>query len=214
MNFCAQKDSSLWNLYYCLKFTIYTNKLFEYPFLRLFKMELDASLSNTNSNCLESSYDTGVIRLIGPHLIGLSLKQTVNLLLKEFGSHGLDHAVATEFQQHILAGEWDKTDSLVEDIENLIAKTRCDDCSSHHLDEQVDTKSGINKMRLFIAEQKFLELIEDNQHIDALKCLRIEIAPLTKDISRVQHLVTLLMCKSTEEVRLKANWHSIKKIIN
>lgn len=67
-------------------------------------------------------------------------------------------------------------------------------------------KTYIRDIRLLLAEQKFLELIEDKQHLKALKCLRLEITPLTDDLKHVQHLATLLMCKSTEDVKLKANW--------
>jgi len=140
---------------------------------------------------LKSNYDTDVVRLIGQHLISLGLKQTVESLLVESGLSGLDHPVASKLQQSVLAGDWDRASSLVEELAN-------------HCEGDKDT--NINEMRLMIAEQKFLELIEDDQHIKALKCLRLEITPLTDDIKRVQHLATLLMCKSIEEVRLRANW--------
>jgi WD40 repeat protein len=205
--------------------------------------------NNNSNNCtmttataLKSNYDIDVVRLIGQHLINMGLKQTVNLLLEESGLHGLDHPLATRFQQHILAGEWDKATSLVEELMNLVmttkqqqqqqqqqqqrppvsmqtntgltsAQTTCfvngdnsgPTSSTNHL--ELEKARCVNEMRLAIAEQKFLELIEDHQHIKALKCLRLEITPLCgDDIKSVQHLATLLMCRSTEEVRLKANW--------
>lgn len=152
--------------------------------------------SNGNTNGvllpgLKSGYDTDVVRLIGQHLVSLGLKQTVDQLLVESGLGGLDHPVASRFQQHILAGEWDRAFMMLEEVANH---------------SEGDKKSNINEMRLMIAEQKFLESIEDNQHLKALKCLRSEITPLTDDTKLVQHLATLLMCKSIEEVRLRANW--------
>lgn len=140
---------------------------------------------------LKSGYDTDVVRLIGQHLVSLGLSQTVNLLLKESGLDGLDHPVASKFQQHILGGEWDRATAMIEEIA---------------IYSEGDKKSNINEMRLLLAEQKFLESIEDNQHIKALKCLRLEITPLTVDTKKVQLLTTLLMCKSIDEVKLRANW--------
>ena len=64
----------------------------------------------------------------------------------------------------------------------------------------------IANMRLAIAEQKFLELLEDGDRIRALRCLRGEITPLCNDAKRVQFLTTLLMCKSLDEIHLRANW--------
>lgn len=144
-----------------------------------------------NNSGVKSSYDTDVVRLIGQHLVSIGLKQTVDLLLEESGLNELDHPVAAKFQQHILAGEFDKASLMSEEIANY---------------SQGDRKTNINEIKLLIAEQKFLELIEDNQHIKALKCLRLEITPLTTDTKKVQYLTALLMCRSVEEVRLRANW--------
>lgn len=141
--------------------------------------------------CLKSGFDTDVVRLIGKHLISLGLKQTVDLLLQETGLKGLDHPVASRFQEYILDGDWDKASAMAEEMANY---------------SQGDKKANIQEIKLLIAEQKFLEAIEDNQLIKALKCLRLEITPLTNDTQRVQHLARLLMCKSIDEVRLRANW--------
>lgn len=140
---------------------------------------------------LKSDSDTDIVRLIGQHLISMGLKETVDLLIKESGLEGLDHPLASKLQQHILGGEWERAKKTVE----LIAS---------HLEG--DKKSNIDSMKLMIAEQKFLELIEDNHHIQALKCLRSEISPLTNDMKKVQHLATILMCKSVEDVKQRTNW--------
>lgn len=104
---------------------------------------------------------------------------------------GLDHPVATKFHRHILAGEWDKANSLVDEI------------ATHCKGEKTTNSRG---MRLLLTEQKYLEIIEDNQPLKALRCLRLEITSLTDDIKYIQHLASLLMCKSNSEVRAKANW--------
>lgn len=141
---------------------------------------------------IKSDYDTDVVRLIGHHLIGLGMNQTVEQLLKESGISGLDNPVAAKLQQHILAGEWDKTPELIEKVAEY--------------SPDVDRKNDLNEIKFLIAEQKFFELLEDEQHIQALKCLRLELTPITDDTKRVQNLATMLMCRSIEEVRQKADW--------
>lgn len=150
---------------------------------------------------LKSNYHKDVIRLIGQHLVTLGLKQTVNQLLEESGLKGLDDPVAEKFQQDILNGNWGAASSSVDSIAEYTDGAYVD---SNGDDNRKAVTS--NKLKLLIAQQKFLELIEDNQHIKALKCLRLELTPLISDTKQIQQLATLLMCKSIDEVRLKANW--------
>lgn len=147
--------------------------------------------SESKPSILNNPYDRDIVRLIGQHLNNLGYKRTVNSLLEESGLGGLDHPVATKFHRHILAGEWDKAISIVDEI-------------ATHCKGDKTTKS--RGMRLLLTEQKYLEIIEDNQPLKALRCLRLEITPLTNDVKYIQHLASLLMCKSTNEVRTKANW--------
>lgn len=157
------------------------------------KDEINSSPIIINSDCpLKSRFDIDVLRLIGQHLAGLGLKQTVDLMLQETGLGGLDHPTASEFQRNILNGDWDRAHKLLDELINYCP--------------QKDKDYILKEMRLMISEQKFLELIEDNQFIEALKCLRLEITPKTDDIEHIQHLATILMCKSIEDVRTKANW--------
>lgn len=132
-----------------------------------------------------------MVRLIGQHLIDLGFKRTVDLLFQESGLNGLDHPEATRLQQYIIGGEWEKLDSLVVEIANHSTG---------------DKEANVKEMRLIILEQKFLELVEDNRQIEALKCLRHDITPLHNDMKRIQLLASLLLCRSSEEIRLRANW--------
>uniref|UniRef100_A0A673C9E7 WD repeat-containing protein 26 n=1 Tax=Sphaeramia orbicularis TaxID=375764 RepID=A0A673C9E7_9TELE len=54
-----------------------------------------------------SQAEEDVIRLIGQHLHGLGLNQTVDLLMQESGCR-LEHPSATKFRNHVMEGEWDK----------------------------------------------------------------------------------------------------------
>lgn len=146
-----------------------------------------------NSTILKSGYDTDVVRLIGQHLIGLGLKQTVDLLLEETGLGGLDHPVASRFQQYIMEGDWDEANSLLGEMAFY---------------SKGDKKSNLNDMRYLVARQKYLELIEDNQLFKALKCLRSELTPLISadDIETPARLAKLLMCNSIEQIKNEADW--------
>lgn len=155
--------------------------------------DLNSSSMHFDSNChMNSRYDVDVVRLIGQHLESLGLKQTVELLLQETGLDGLNHPTAAEFQKCILAGEWDKAHKLIKEIINY--------CPIY------DREKIAKEMQLLVSEEKFLESIEDNLYLKALKCLRLEITPMTNDTKRIQHLTTLLMCKSIQDMRSKANW--------
>ncbi len=57
-------------------------------------------------------------------------------------------------------------------------------------------------MRFLILEQKYLENLEDGKILDALKCLRDELAPLKYNIERLHELSSFLMC--TDQLNLKS----------
>lgn len=44
------------------------------------------------------------------------------------------------------------------------------------------------KMRLMILEQKYLEMLEDGQHHEALDCLRNQVTPLKPNTEHVRQL--------------------------
>lgn len=76
---------------------------------------------------------------------------------------------------------------------------------SQHL---LDRKQIIRGMKLAIAEQKYLELLEEKQTMEALKCLQSEITPNTEtnNADHLPFLATLIFCRSTEDLKQRANW--------
>lgn len=52
-------------------------------------------------------------------------------------------------------------------------------------------------MKYLILEQKYFELIEDNQHMDALQCLRHEIQSLKIRTDRTHELTTFVFDQKT-----------------
>lgn len=73
---------------------------------------------------------------------------------------------------------------------------------------KMDKKHMISGMKLAIAEQKYLELLEDKQTMEALKCLQSEITPYAEatHVDHLPYLATLILCRSTEDLKQRANW--------
>uniref|UniRef100_H2ZTX0 TPL/SMU1 LisH-like dimerisation domain-containing protein n=1 Tax=Latimeria chalumnae TaxID=7897 RepID=H2ZTX0_LATCH len=66
-----------------------------------------------------SQSDEDVIRLIGQHLHGLGLNQTVDLLMQESGCR-LEHPAATKFRNHVMEGEWEKAENDLNELKSLV----------------------------------------------------------------------------------------------
>ncbi|KZV65911.1 WD40 repeat-like protein [Peniophora sp. CONT] len=60
--------------------------------------------------------------------------------------------------------------------------------------------------RGLLAQQKYLELLEQSRTTDALKVLRDELAPLHPDPRALQPLSSLLMCTDPTDLRHRAAW--------
>lgn len=60
--------------------------------------------------------------------------------------------------------------------------------------------------RGLLAQQKYLELLEQSRTTDALKVLRDELAPLHPDPRALQPLSSLLMCTDPADLRARAAW--------
>ena len=61
-------------------------------------------------------------------------------------------------------------------------------------------------MRFLILEQKYLENLEDGKILDALKCLRDELAPLKHNIERLHELSSFLMCSDQLNLKSLSKW--------
>jgi hypothetical protein len=132
--------------------------------------------------------DLDIIRLIGQQLGDFGLHRTLEQLMQESGCK-MDHPSATKFQVHIMEGEWERALSDLLDLKSVIKNPE-----------------AMTNMQFLILEQKFLELLDNSNGIEALKCLRNEITPLNHKKSRVHQLSGIVMCSSPEEVREALDW--------
>ncbi|KXJ24795.1 WD repeat-containing protein 26 [Exaiptasia diaphana] len=138
---------------------------------------------------LLSRVEEDVVRLVGQYLQGLGLDQSVEALMTESGCR-LEHPSAAKFRQSVMVGDWNKADGILKELKKL-----------------VERKEDISKMRFCLLEQKFLEYLEENRPIEALHCLRTELAPLKYNKERLHQLSGLIMCSSTEELYERASWN-------
>uniref|UniRef100_A0A8C3XVI7 WD repeat-containing protein 26 n=1 Tax=Chelydra serpentina TaxID=8475 RepID=A0A8C3XVI7_CHESE len=140
-----------------------------------------------------SQSDEDVIRLIGQHLHGLGLNQTVDLLMQESGCR-LEHPSATKFRNHVMEGEWDKAENDLNELKPLVH-------SPHAI-----VLGIIVRMKFLLLQQKYLEYLEDGKVLEALQVLRCELTPLKYNTDRIHVLSGYLMCSHAEDLRAKAEW--------
>ncbi|XP_076063985.1 WD repeat-containing protein 26-like isoform X2 [Oratosquilla oratoria] len=129
-----------------------------------------------------------MVRLIGQHLIGLGLKKSADLLMLESGCR-LDHPAAARFRQCVMDGEWTKAETALNELRNML-----------------DNPANLSEMRFLLLEQKYLELLESGQVLEALNCLRSQLTPLHHNMERVHHLSSLMFMSNPEDLRAAANW--------
>uniref|UniRef100_A0A668A399 WD repeat-containing protein 26 n=1 Tax=Myripristis murdjan TaxID=586833 RepID=A0A668A399_9TELE len=138
-----------------------------------------------------SQAEEDVIRLIGQHLHGLGLNQTVDLLMQESGCR-LEHPSATKFRNHVMEGEWDKAENDLNELRALM-----------HSPNAIVVSS---RMKFLLLQQKYLEYLEDGKVLEALQVLRGELTPLKYNTDRIHVLSGYLMCSHAEDLRAKAEW--------
>ncbi|KAK4429206.1 WD repeat-containing protein 26 [Sesamum alatum] len=133
-----------------------------------------------------------LVRIIAEALYSLGYSKTGARLEEESGIP-LRSTLIDSFMQQILDGKWDESVATLHEI-NLMDET-------------------IVKLASFvILEQKFFELLDGDKVMDALKTLRIEIAPLCINDDRVRELsyfivsplLNLLDGTSGQESRIKS----------
>ncbi|TSQ69486.1 WD repeat-containing protein 26 [Bagarius yarrelli] len=141
-----------------------------------------------------SQSDEDVIRLIGQHLHGLGLNQTVDLLMQESGCR-LEHPAATKFRNHVMEGEWDKAESDLNELKALM-----------------HSPNAIVRMKFLLLQQKYLEYLEDGKVLEALHVLRAELTPLKYNTERIHILSGLhtLLRQAVELQRDRCLYHNTK----
>ncbi|NWH64140.1 WDR26 protein, partial [Geococcyx californianus] len=152
-----------------------------------------------------SQSDEDVIRLIGQHLHGLGLNQTVDLLMQESGCR-LEHPSATKFRNHVMEGEWDKAENDLNELKALVHSPHAIVVRGTLELFQSCVVGLIVRMKFLLLQQKYLEYLEDGKVLEALQVLRCELTPLKYNTERIHILSGYLMCSHAEDLRAKAEW--------
>ena len=99
----------------------------------------------------------------------------------------LSFAAVAEFRLEVLEGHWDEAAAVV---------------LAFSLQKEVETE-----VLYCLKQQKYLELLEKQDSVKALECLRTELAPLKPDETATLHsLASLLLCSSAKELMEAIGW--------
>lgn len=140
-----------------------------------------------------------VTRLLIQALSGMGYGDIATSLSEQSG-YELENPTVAAFRAAILRGSW-------AEAENLLSGAVF--AGNPNADENglvLAPGSDKTTMRLWMRQQKFMELLEQRETTRALSVLRNEITPLHCDTARVHFLSGLLMCNTPEQLKGKADW--------
>lgn len=134
----------------------------------------------------EPAYKPEIIRLILQSLRTFGYSESAAQLEAESGVILEEKSVA-QFKLGVLEGHWDEVAALIPEF-NL--------------------KSEEQKQVMYcVMQQKYLELIEKQDYLQALDCLRNEVVPLKpEDTATLHTLASHLLCSTTQELMEDAAW--------
>ena len=140
----------------------------------------------TSSLLAEPSYKPEIIRLIIQSLRTFGYSESAAQLEAESGII-LEERSVTDFKQGMLEGRWDEVAQLI---------------PMFRLRQEEETQ-----VLYCVKHQKYLELIEKQDYLQALECLRNEVVPLKPEETDTLHtLASHLLCSSAEELMSDAGW--------
>lgn len=116
------------------------------------------------------------VRIIANALYSLGYKKSSARLEEESGIP-LHSSAVNIFMQHILNGNWDESINTLHKI-------------------GLSNESMVKSASFLILEQKYLELLQIDKVMEALKTLRTEIAPLSINNNRIRELSSFIMSPS------------------
>jgi hypothetical protein len=119
------------------------------------------------------------------------LSEAATTLQTESGIE-LESEIILSFRTSILQGEWQVAEQLLSKIPFLESSSA--------------EESPLPKVQFLIRQQKFLELLEKNETMQALHVLRTEITPLGQNTDRLHQLTSLVLCSSIDDVMKQAQW--------
>lgn len=138
-------------------------------------------------------------RILIQALANMGFREAAALVSRDSG-YELESPTVTAFRKAVLEGSWATAEELLE--------------SAVPASEQQQADGGLllapgadpNTMRLWLRQQKYLELLEQQQTQPALRVLRNELTPICYEHRQLHFLSGLLMCRSSEDLKTRADW--------
>ncbi|KAH6696834.1 WD domain-containing protein [Plectosphaerella plurivora] len=115
----------------------------------------------------------------------------------------LESPTVAAFRDAVLGGAWPEAEQL---LSGAALATDDEQPTPPGNGLVLSPGSDISIMRFWVRQQKFLELLEQRETSRALTVLRTELTPLHRDTNKLHFLSSLLMCRSAEELKSKAQW--------
>ncbi|KAK3951223.1 WD40-repeat-containing domain protein [Pseudoneurospora amorphoporcata] len=122
--------------------------------------------------------------------------------LSQDSGYRLENPTVAAFRAAVLDGDWGKA-------EELLNNAHFAGIANPGLRDGLILALGAdrNMMKLWLRQQKYLELLERRETSRALMVLRTELTPLCGDQhQKLEFLSSLLMCTSAEDLKDKAEW--------
>ncbi|KAK4451888.1 WD40-repeat-containing domain protein [Podospora aff. communis PSN243] len=140
-----------------------------------------------------------VTRILIQALADMGYRSAAESVSRDSG-YELESPTVAAFRTAVLDGLWIRAEELLEDAVPSGSQRQGNGLV---LAEGADR----NTMRVWLRQQKFLELLELRETTKALVVLRSELTPLCSEQHQKLHfLSSLLMCQSTEDLKAKADW--------
>ncbi|KAI8054888.1 WD40-repeat-containing domain protein [Thamnidium elegans] len=146
-----------------------------------------------NASTINPIRNNELVRLMLQSLIDLGYNEAAETLQLESGIP-LESEIAGSFRTCILQGQWQTSETLLQKIPFISS----------------NPESDLLKVQFLIRQQKYLELLEQGETMQALHVLRSEITPLGQNTERLHQLTSLVLCSSVEDVKKQAQWDGIE----
>jgi hypothetical protein len=137
-------------------------------------------------------------RLLIQALSDLGYQEAAENVSKDSGIE-LESPTVAAFRSAVLDGSWTRAEALLDGAVSAGEDQR----KGNGL--VLSSTADRDNMKFWLKQQKYLELLEQQESARALVVLRTELAPLCQE--KILHtLASLLMCQSPDDLRLKAKW--------
>ncbi|KAK1835396.1 WD40-repeat-containing domain protein [Podospora conica] len=143
-----------------------------------------------------------VTRILIQALSDMGYRSAAESVSRDSG-YELENPTVAAFRTAVLDGSWAQAEGLLEGAVQQGQSRQPQPGNGLVLAPGADR----NIMRIWLRQQKFLELLERRDTTKALQVLRYDLMPLCSEQHQKLHFLSgLLMCQSAEDMKAQANW--------